>query len=262
MEEAYKHKTKKESEAQRLLDSINDYVLDELGIKLPELKDKMCYVINSDEIQTHRVDAYYYQPKFEEVEKAIKKGKFEVEELNTVIEKLINGLDYRKFTDDGLPYIRVSNIRLHSFNLKDLKYVPEMDIAKDIQLKKGDVLITRKGTFGVATVTGENCEKYVISSEIFRVVLKENINPHYLVSWLNSKPQQVIFDRIKTGGIMGHLSQEVVCQIKIPLPSYAVQNKIDEEVKKRLQKTEQLQKEAKEELEKEKQKIEKIILGK
>jgi restriction endonuclease S subunit len=102
----------------------------------------------------------------------------------------------------------------------------------------------------------------VISSEIFRVVLKENINPHYLVSWLNSKPQQVIFDRIKTGGIMGHLSQEVVCQIKIPLPSYAVQNKIDEEVKKRLQKTEQLQKEAKEELEKEKQKIEKIILGK
>ncbi|CAD7775037.1 hypothetical protein AIOGIFDO_01707 [Candidatus Methanoperedenaceae archaeon GB37] len=59
---------------------------------------------------------------------------------------------------------------------------------------------------------------------------------------------------------MGHLSQKALLQIKIPLPPLAVQNKIAEEVKRRMQKAEQLQKEAKEELEKAKQEVEKMIL--
>jgi len=49
--------------------------------------------------------------------------------------------------------------------------------------------------------------------------------------------------------------------VKIPLPPLSVQNKIADEVKKRMQKAEQLQKEAKEELEKAKLEVEKIILS-
>ena len=50
-------------------------------------------------------------------------------------------------------------------------------------------------------------------------------------------------------------------KVKIPIPPLPIQNKIAEEVKKRMQKAEQLQKEAKEELEKAKLEVEKIILG-
>ena len=56
MEKAYSSKKSKESQAQKLLDSINDYVLDELGIKSPKLKDKMTYVAYSDEIKGKRID--------------------------------------------------------------------------------------------------------------------------------------------------------------------------------------------------------------
>ncbi len=55
--------------------------------------------------------------------------------------------------------------------------------------------------------------------------------------------------------------RETTESFKIPLPPLAVQNKIAEEVKKRMQKAEQLQKEAKEELESAKLEVEKIILG-
>lgn len=252
---------KKEIEAIEILESINDYVLEELGIKLPELKDRMTYIVNSEEVNNNRINAYYYQPKFDEVENAINKGKFEEKELKDIIKSLINGFDYREFTDSGVIYLRVSNIRPHRFNLLDVKFIPDMKISKDIKLKQGDVLLTRKGTFGISTVVDKDSEKYLISSEIFRMVLKEGINPHYLSTWLNSKPQQIIFDRIKTGGIMGHLSQEVLLQIKIPMPPLAIQNKIVEEFKSRMQKAEQLQKEAKDELEKAKQEVERIILG-
>ena len=262
MQNAYNEQKTKENKISELLDSINDYVLDKLKIKLPEIKDKMCYVVNADKLLNNRINAYYYQPKFDEVENAIRKGKFEIKELKEIIESLINGFDYREFTDSGVIYLRVSNIRPHRFNLSNAEYIPHMKISKDIKLKQGDVLLTRKGTFGVSTVADKESENYFISSEIFRIVLKEGINPHYLSTWLNSKPQQIIFDRIKSGGIMGHLSQEVLLQIKIPLPSLTIQNKIAEEVKKRMQKAEQLQKEAKEIVEKAKEEVEEIILRK
>lgn len=261
MENAYKEQKIKDNKIAEFLDSINDYFLDELGIYLPELKDKMTYVVNSEEVKSNRINAYYYQPKFDEVENAIKKSKYENKELKEIIDSLINGFDYREFTESGVIYLRVSNIRPNRFNLSNVEYVPDMEISKDIKLKQGDVLLTRKGTFGISTVADKDSEKYLISSEIFRMVLKDGVNPHYLSLWLNSKPQQIIFDRIKTGGIMGHLSQEVLLQIKIPLPPIAVQNKIAEEVKSRMQKAEQLNREAKEELEKAKQEVERIILG-
>ena len=62
MESAYSVKKQKEAEAQQLLDSINDYVLGELGIEMPELKDEMFFIVNSEEVEGKRADAYYYQP--------------------------------------------------------------------------------------------------------------------------------------------------------------------------------------------------------
>jgi restriction endonuclease S subunit len=56
------------------------------------------------------------------------------------------------------------------------------------------------------------------------------------------------------------VSDEDILNLEIPLPNIVVQNKIAEEVKRRVQKAEQLQKEAKGELEKVKKEVEKIIL--
>jgi hypothetical protein len=59
MQSAYKQKKQKEAEAQRLLDSIDGYVLDELGIKLPEIKIKKCFLVWNNEV-VQRLDPLYY----------------------------------------------------------------------------------------------------------------------------------------------------------------------------------------------------------
>ena len=74
----------KEAEAQGLLDSIDSYVLDELGIKLPEVEERMCFTVNSEEVQNNRMDTYYYQPRFEEVGKALRNGKYTVASLKNM----------------------------------------------------------------------------------------------------------------------------------------------------------------------------------
>ncbi len=162
----------------------------------------------------------------------------------------------------GIPYLRVSNIKPNSFDLADVKFIPAFSISKDIELDSGDLLITRKGTYGVAVVVDDEHRNMIISSEIFRTVLKkENINPYYIAVWLNSNITKRLFNRISTGGIMGHLSQEALKTFQIPLPPLEIQNKIADEVKRRISEAERLKTEAGKIIAEAKKKVEGMILG-
>ena len=262
MDSAYSSKKSKQSEAQKLLDSINDYVLDELGIKLPELKDKMVYVVSSEEVENNRVDSYYYQPKFEEIEKAVKKGKFEVKEIGKSIivsNKLENIENY-----DYINYVDLSSINK---NLGLIKNYDKLEIAEAPsrarqKLKKGDLLLSGLvGSLKSIAIFEEVFDNPICSTGFYVIKKSNNYNNYYLWALFRSDILQMLLQRESSGAIMSAINREALSNLKIPLPPLAVQNKIAEEVKKRMQKAEQLQKEAKEELEKAKQEVEKIILG-
>ena len=254
----------KEAEAQKLLDSINDYVLDELGIKLPELEDKMIFVVNSDDVKGRRIDAYYYQPKFEEIEKAIKKGKYEVRELREFIIKIHYGASVKnEYVDEGIPLLRIMNLKPNNLDLRDIVKLPE-SMRKDLGnafVKEGDLLISRSGTVGMVSVVPKEAEGFAFGSFMIKFCLNEKLNKNYISAWLNTKLQKLLTEREKIGAIQGNITIETIENFKIPLPPLPIQNKIAGEVKIRMQKAEQLQKEAKEELEKAKQEVERIILG-
>ena len=72
----------------------------------------------------------------------------------------------------------------------------------------------------------------------------------------------MLIEREKIGAIQGNITIGTIENFKISLPPLSIQNKIATEVKRRIQKAEQLQKEAKEILEKAKQEVERIILTK
>lgn len=265
-------KTKRiESEAQQLLDSINEYVLDELGIKLPELKDKMVYVVNSEEVQNKRADAYYYQPKFEEIEKTIKKGKFEVKTIGEITEKVTSGAtplskgDAYTSKEEGIPFIRSGDINEDkNINFDDVLYIKQEihnKVLSGSKLKRGDVLIAIVGaTIGQVSLYDYDKEAN-INQAIALVRLKKEVNPEFVKAFMLSTLGQKQLDRIKRPVARANINLDEIRSIKIILPSLAIQNRIAEEVKNRMQKAKQLQKEAKEELEKAKQEVEKIILG-
>jgi len=263
MDKAYRIKKGKEKEAEELLDSINDYILSELGIKLPELKEEKYYPITSDRIKGGRLDAAYYQPKYRLIIEALKKGKYPVKTIGDLLLGVVNGLDFRRFTEEGIPYIRVGNIKPNEIDESGITFVPISlkNIKKDVRLNAGDVLLTRKGTFGISTVVGEKT-KYLISSEIIRLQLEqETISPSYFSVVNNTRIIQSQYQQNAIGAIMGSLSQEVVKSLLIPLPPFPIQQKIAKEVNSRRTKAKTLNKEAKEVIIKAKQKVEKMILG-
>ena len=259
MDNTYKIKKQKETEAKHLLNSINDYVLDELGIKLPELKDKICYVVYSDDVENNRCDAYYYQPKFEELEEAINKGKYEVKSgiyYFTNIESG-KGVSPELKTDSGIRYLEVNHIKKLKILNSEL-YVSEINNLKTVD--NNDLLTGRVGSIGDFVVFNKN-EKIAFSDNVLRIKIKNEICSYFLASVLNSVICKYQIDRSKKGSLQNVINQQTLNSLLIPLPPLSIQNKIADEVKARMQKAEQLQKEAKEVLEEAKERVERIILG-
>ena len=264
MNKAYSSKKSKEAESKKLLSSIDDYILDELEIKLPELKDEITYVVTSEELKNKRADAYYYQPKFKEIEKAIKNGKYEVKELKNTLKYYKKGIEVGSdaYVDFGIPFIRVADI--DDFKIKyetDKKIKPELyEKLKEYQPQKDELLFSKDGSIGFCIVVNEN-KNSIVSSGVLRLKIKKEFNNFYIKTILSSKFFKILTERESIGSIIKHLTPEVFLNLKIPFPPLQVQNKISQEVKKRIQKTEKLQNEANQELQKAKSEVEKIVLN-
>jgi len=263
---AYKLKKQKETEAKQLLDSINDYVLSELGIKMPELKDQMTFVVYADDVKGKRMDAYYYQPKFEEVEEAIARGKYKLVKIRNVLEYVKKGIEVgsNAYVSEGIPFIRVADIDDYKIKYeetdKKIKLELYQQLRENYKPKKDELLFSKDGTIGFCTVVEEE-KDCIVSGGILRLKVKEGINHYYIKSVLSNRLFKILFEHESIGAVIKHLTPEKFLNLKIPLPPLEIQNKIAEEVKGRIKKAEQLRKEAREIVEKTKREVEKMILG-
>lgn len=254
-----------EAQAKKLLSSIDEYLLKELGINLPEpaensLKNRM-FATSMKDLSGNRLDCYYYFTAG--IEAQIDNGLYRSVKFSTLLHSVINGFDFRDYKETGTPYIKVANVRKGAFDFSKIQYIEQVttEIGKAIQLKKGNLLLTRKGTFGYALCLEEDYD-YVISSEIFYLdIKKELIDPNYLESFFNSNLGQKQFDRVKIGAIMGSLSQEAVKSLKIPLPPLPKQKEISDHISAIRRQAEQLKAQTAEAMAEASTEIEKLLIG-
>ena len=96
---------------------------------------------------------------------------------------------------------------------------------------------------------------------MLRVTPGESYLAEYLVAWLNCVACRVLLDRYKAGGIMGHLTQEVVRNLPVPLPGLETRKLIAEEVWRRRDEARRLRGEAEVEWQAAKRSFEDQLLG-
>ena len=144
-------KQQNEAEADKLLASIDDYLLNELGINLPEppentLKNRM-FTRTLSEIQNKRVDPFFHQDKFINNLTAISNGKYPVKQLRDIISgNLIKGSLPKQDEKDG----EYSVVQINSINADGTIALDDLLTAKNIfsnqqKLKVGDVLVVITG---------------------------------------------------------------------------------------------------------------------
>lgn len=229
LDAAYAAKRAADERAAKLLASIDEMVLNELGIaNLPKPDTSLSsriFTVSAKEVHNGRLDAYYYKGNFKELNKKL--SCCNCVPFGRLITEIYNGIDCRDYKESGVPYLKVANVKPGEFDFDDLKYIDSQEVgAKDIALRAGRMLLTRKGTFGNAIALSENYD-YAISSEVFCLSIKnELVDVHYLETFVNSSIGRMLCDKYKIGAIMGSLSQEAVKALPIPLPDAKVQHRI------------------------------------
>lgn len=252
-----------QEEAQDLSSHIDDFIFHELDTEIPGVIEKKIYWVDSQELVGRR-DPFFYHPKFLALDRPLQKCKWEIKTIGEATREIINGIDLRNYVEEGTPYLRVENIRRNWIDLTDVKYVEDKadDLRKNIQLNEGDILFTRKASYGKCAVITKDLENVIISSEIIRLVPRRDINPFYFATFLNSRIGRMQSDRMAVGTIMPGINHPSLRSMKIAIPPIGIQNKIAEGVRRRTEKARKLHNDAKKGVEKAKREVEKIISGK
>ena len=252
IQEAYEQKKKKQTEILKILSSIDDFVLGELGIDMPRGAEQV-FQIWSDEIEG-RIDALFYKPYLRSLLEQIKNKKHFA--LGQAIADMSGGAtpkvtgDY--YSDEGgVPFLRVQNITEMGIKLDDVKFIkPEIHgtMLKRSQLKKDDLVFTITGRIGSVAVVPDNFEgninQHSVRFHLQNEVNKTKVLPEYVASFFNTKIGRELSFRSTTGGTRPALDYKALKNLIVPLPSVVKQEKIIAGVKTIYEKAKRLRQEA------------------
>ena len=146
----------------------------------------MTFVVQADDVKDKRIDAYYHHPKFEEVEEAIEKGKYQIRDLKEFIE-FIPGFAFSNnyyVRDNGTKLLTIKNIKKDGIDFSNVTLLPNdfYDKFAKFQIRQGDILFAMTGaTIGKVNLF-KTKEKVLLNQRVGILRVRDNkiIDPEKL----------------------------------------------------------------------------------
>ena len=204
---------------------------------------KYSYVLGDERI---RLDSKFYRKEFVETIEtlnAVKRNGVEVKPLGSkdISTTLTDGKHgYYTFVDNGIPFIRNENVKVVFLDLENIKYISHKEHKENIrsEIVHEDILLTSIGTVGNAGIfLQDKFEKANISQNLVKIrVNRKNINPYYLVIFLNSKYGRFQILRFVQGNNQPYINFPSIKKILVPLLPHDFQLHIEQLVKEAYEK--------------------------
>lgn len=271
-EAAYNAKRAKEAEAKSLLDGINAYLLERLGIETPAATEtKKTFFTRASKLSGGRFDPFYHQIEFEELEKALQSGKYAVKSFQKLAKKITSGAtplaggDAYTTKELGIAFIRSGEINeFDDIDFDDVVYIkPEVHnkMLKSSQLKKNDLMIAIVG----ATIGQVGIFKYDFEANINQAIalvrFNDSVNVEFIKSFLKTSIGQKVLERLKRPVARANINLDEIASIQIPLPPLEIQEEIAAHIQSIRERARELERDAQAEVERAKQEVERMILG-
>ena len=264
-ENALLARNSKQKHAPTLLTSINDYLLGELGITLPETDNSLnsrIFTVQMSEVGVGRLDSFTYQPRFTKLAETLEQCRYAVASLAKVATDIKNGVEIRNYVEEGFRYLRVTDLSEHGLNHSSPKFVDVHGVPEKIRLNPNCLLIARSGSLGLVNVVTEDIKDAILSSHIFKVELDTTqIYPEYLEAFARCPIGQEQFKQLNNGGVIPEINQSALKTFKVALPDKSTQQKIIAHIRAIKAQAATLQAEAEQLLSQAKAEIEQMILG-
>ncbi len=277
-------KRQKEQQAEDILNSIDDYLLGELGIELPEMdlqkiQDRV-FIVSFGEICNGRFDPKLYSIPVKQLKQSLNMSPFDKQPLKYFIKNNCSGewgkdeseeVDENKYTKclviRATEFDNTYNLRLDNSRVK-YRWIENSKLSR-MNIQPNDLLIEKSGgsedqPVGRISILADEILKdnQIAYSNFIHKITVEGINPTYLYFYLRTMYNIKITDSMQsqTNGIRNLIMQEYFDQI-IVAPPLQKQQEIVNHIMDMRQQAKSLQEEGKEILEQAKQKIESMIMG-
>ena len=223
----------KDHESVLLFTEAENILLAELGLNNWQPQHRLAFIKCYSETQAAtRIDAEYFQPKYQEVVRAIKNYAGGWDTLgNLVTVKKCVEVGSGEYLEAGIPFVRVSN--LSPFEITEEKYISEelYEEIKQHQPQPGEILFSKDATPGIAHYLNEAPRKMIPSGGILRLKRKsDQISNEYLTLVLNSVLTKEQVNRDVGGSIILHWRTDQVKATAIPLLPQSKQHQIQQKV--------------------------------
>lgn len=208
---------------------------------------------------TGRLDAEYYQPKYDAlftVLSTIKTKKLGGAHGIVNIEKSIDP-GSEVYVEDGIPFVRVSDVS--KFEISEPEVKLRNDILPNPEVlfpQKDTILLSKDGSVGIAYKT-ESTMPVITSGALLHLTVrnKAEVLPDYLTLVLNSPIVQLQAERDSNGAIIQHWKPSEIENVIIPVLDMDIQK----EIATKVQESFALRKQSKQLLEYAKQAVEMAI---
>lgn len=251
------------------LESIDTYLLQELGIVLPEMDNSYSarvFTTTSKEVTGNRVDGFYNKPELNSFEKSIK-----VLTDKKLIDVLrgFSGVVYKRDDEreEGHAILRANNINVETneLDLSDIRYIDEEIQIKDSQkLCKNDIFMCSasgsKTHAGKVAFIEEDTDFY-FGGFMMALRAKYGVNARYMFEYMCSSIYKKLLYRRLGGTNINNVNYELIKDIPVILPDETKQAIIVEAILNKRKRAKELIKQANDTLIQAKEQIEKIILG-
>ena len=194
--------------SQTVYSDAENLLLSELGLKGWQPNNNPINIKHLKEsfLASGRLDAEYYQPKYDEIETAITKYKHGYDKIGNLFTQNTDVCDYK---EDAYNYIEIGDVNISdgttSFNLVSTEELP--DNAKRV-LHKNDLLISKvrpyRGAVAIIDFDDENLigsgaftvlhENSTYKKEVLQVLLRTQIYKDWLLKWNVGSSYPVIKD--------------------------------------------------------------------
>lgn len=184
--------------------------------------------------QSGRLDAEYYQPKYDTLFETL--SQFTIINLGgenglVSIKKSIEP-GSEAYQDEGIPFVRVSDVNKYGIVEPNIKLSPTIvPNIESLYPRKDTILLSKDGSVGIAYKVQEDIQ-VVTSGALLHLTVKDTnqVLPDYLTLVLNSQVVQLQSERDCNGAIIQHWKPSDIEKVRIPVLDMDKQKEISDKV--------------------------------
>ncbi len=261
---ALSQRKKKLSESKAKLASIDQYLLGELGITLPEDSYEKTFIVNYKDVDGGRLDPMYNIDYYNKCEERFT-AKHELFTLKELSKSIFQGCGQDLTENESNKLLKVKNIQvgnvINYLDIENIKMIPNSK-----RLENGDIIspfigeAIRQIKFSVFNQDGKYVWTVDNNTGVIRINSSKAVS-YFIAEVLNSSIGKVQIEKLISGGGVPFLGANNVKNIKIPLPPLTKQQEIADHISAIRAEAKRLEQEGEEILQSARLQVEQMILG-